>query len=176
MSSLVAGLFQNVGFLVLASGMSTPVLALQAGDTAPAFTLPRPGGGSVSLADYKGQLVYLDFWASWCGPCKQSFPWMKDMQARYGAQGLHVLAVNVDGKSSDAEGFLAQFPALGFGVALDSKGTTPAAYQVKGMPTSFLIGPDGKVLWVHQSFKDSDREALQAQLAAAVAAGKAGTP
>lgn len=176
MTSLFAGLFQNAGFFLLASGLSMPAMALQPGDTAPAFTLPKPGGGSLSLADYKGQLVYLDFWASWCGPCKQSFPWMKDMQTRFGAQGLQVLAVNVDGKSSDAEGFLAQFPALSFGIALDSKGSTPAAYQVKGMPTSFLIGPDGKVLWVHQSFKESDREALQAQLAAAVAASQGGKP
>ncbi|ROH90960.1 TlpA family protein disulfide reductase [Stagnimonas aquatica] len=155
-------------------GLAAPALAVKPGEAAPAFALPKVGGGTLSLADYRGQVVYLDFWASWCGPCRQSFPWMKDMQARYGAQGLRVLAVNVDSKSSDAEAFLAQFPDLGFGIALDSKGATPAAYQIKGMPTSFLIGPDGRVLLVHQSFKESDREALQAQLATAVAANGKG--
>ncbi|TAJ55801.1 MAG: TlpA family protein disulfide reductase [Nevskiaceae bacterium] len=167
-------LLRGLAIASLALGLAAPALAVKPGETAPTFTLPKVGGGTVSLADYQGQVVYLDFWASWCGPCRQSFPWMKDMQARYGAQGLRVLAVNVDGKSSDAEAFLAQFPNLGFSIALDSKGATPSAYQIKGMPTSFLIGPDGKVLLVHQSFKDSDREDLQAQLAAAVAANGKG--
>ncbi|MDP3859735.1 MAG: TlpA disulfide reductase family protein [Stagnimonas sp.] len=165
-------LLRGLAAAALALGLATPALALKPGEPAPAFSLPKAGGGNVSLAEFRGQVVYLDFWASWCGPCRQSFPWMKEMQARFQAQGLRVLAVNVDGKSGDAETFLKQFPEPGFTIAFDSKGATPAAYQIKGMPTSFLIGPDGTVLLVHQSFKDSDREELQAKLAAALAAAK----
>jgi thiol-disulfide isomerase/thioredoxin len=153
---------------VLLLGLTLPAEALQTGDVAPALSLPGQDGKTVSLADFKGHVVYLDFWASWCGPCKQSFPWLNDLQARYGVLGLKVLAVNVDAKHADAEGFLAQFPNNLLTVAFDHQGAAPAQYQIKGMPTSFLIGPDGKVLLVHQSFKESDREDLQRSIVAAL--------
>jgi len=138
------------------------------GQAAPAFSLPAPGGGQATLADLKGQVVYLDFWASWCGPCRQSFPWMNDMQAKYGAKGLKVMAVNLDAKTADAEQFLTQVPAR-FMVAFDAKGETPARYGIKGMPTSVLIGADGKVIAMHAGFKAEEREALERQIAAALA-------
>jgi thiol-disulfide isomerase/thioredoxin len=143
-------------------------LALEAGQTAPAFSLPRKGGGTVSLADFQGQVVYLDFWASWCGPCRESFPWMNELQSRYGVLGLKVVAINVDAKQSDAEAFLEQFPHTSFTVAFDAKGTAPGLYAIKGMPTSFLIGPDGKVLMVHTGFKHSDRDELQVKVLTAL--------
>lgn len=137
------------------------------GEAAPAVSLPGRGGTTINLADYRGRVVYLDFWASWCGPCRESFPWMNDMLNRYQAQGLQILAVNVDAKMSDAESFLAKVPAS-FTVAYDAKGSSPEAYGLKGMPTSYLIGPDGKVLMVHQSFKDSDRAELETRIADAL--------
>jgi len=142
--------------------------ALDVGQAAPAFSLPAQGGGQTTLADLKGQVVYLDFWASWCGPCRQSFPWMNDMQAKYGAKGLKVLAVNLDAKTADAEQFLTQVPAH-FLVAFDAKGETPARYAIKGMPSSVLIGADGKVIAMHAGFKAEEREALEKQIAAALA-------
>ncbi|WP_029921995.1 TlpA family protein disulfide reductase [Nevskia soli] len=146
---------------------SLSAMALGPDQPAPPFSLPSQGGGSTSLAEFAGHLVYLDFWASWCSPCRQSFPWMNEIQAKYAGRGLRVLAVNVDAKQSDAEGFLAQVPAQ-FTVAFDPKGQTPGLYQVKGMPTSFLIGSDGKVLMVHQSFHDGDRKELEASIEAAL--------
>lgn len=141
--------------------------ALGVDQAAPSFSLPMQGGGNASLAGMAGHMVYLDFWASWCGPCRQSFPWMNQLQSKYAARGLRVLAVNVDAKQSDAESFLAQVPAQ-FSVAFDPKGQAPGLYQVKGMPTSFLISPDGKVLMIHQSFKDGDRKDLEAGIEAAL--------
>lgn len=156
--------------LALAAAAAAPAVpAVGIDQPAPAFSLPRQGGGSASPADFSGHLLYLDFWASWCGPCRESFPWMNEIQAKYAGRGLRVLAVNVDAKQSDAEGFLAQIPAR-FTVAFDSKGQVPALYQLKGMPTSFLIAPDGKVLMVHQSFRDGDRKALEADIESALAA------
>lgn len=137
------------------------------GEAAPAVSLPGRGGVTVNLTDYRGHLVYLDFWASWCGPCRESFPWMNEMLQRYQARGLQIIAVNVDAKTADAESFLAKVPAS-FTIAYDAKGSSPEAYGLKGMPTSYLIGPDGEVLMVHQSFKDSDRADLESHIAAAL--------
>jgi len=138
-----------------ASGAS----ALDKGAAAPAFDLPGKDG-AVQLAKYQGKLVYVDFWASWCGPCRQSFPWMNEMQAKYGARGLQVVGVNLDAKTDDARRFLAETPAR-FTIAFDPAGATPRAYGVKGMPSSVLIGPDGKVLYEHAGFKEADRAELE---------------
>ena len=141
--------------------------AQDVGKAAPAFDLPSSGAQNVRLADLKGRVIYVDFWASWCAPCKQSFPWMNDMQAKYGAKGLTIIGVNVDKKRDDAAKFLEGTPAK-FTVAYDSTGKVAEAYQPKGMPTSFLIGPDGVVRAVHVGFRDSDREELEKQIAGAL--------
>jgi cytochrome c biogenesis protein CcmG, thiol:disulfide interchange protein DsbE len=140
--------------------------ALDVGQQAPDFDLTGQQG-NVKLSDYKGKAVYLDFWASWCGPCKQSFPWMNEMQAKYAAQGFAVVGINVDAKQADATSFLQQTPAK-FDVAFDAKGTAPRSYGIKGMPSSVLIGADGKVLAVHAGFKDEERTALEDAIKAAL--------
>jgi cytochrome c biogenesis protein CcmG, thiol:disulfide interchange protein DsbE len=163
--SRTPGAFQRgrpLAGLLLASVMALPCLAIEAGQAAPDFELPGRQG-TVHLSDYKGKTVYLDFWASWCGPCKQSFPWMNEMQSRYAAQGFKVVGVNVDQKTADAKTFLEGTPAQ-FDVAFDQAGKTPRSYAIKGMPTSVLIGPDGKVLMVHSGFKDEQRAEIEQQI------------
>jgi thiol-disulfide isomerase/thioredoxin len=146
-------------------------LAIEAGQPAPDVDLPsadlRSGAAPARLSDLKGKVVYLDFWASWCGPCKQSFPWMNDMQRKYGARGLQVLAINLDAKRAEADQFLTQNPAA-FGVAFDGKAESAKRIGVKGMPTSLLLGPDGKVLYVHQGFRLEERAELESRLVAAL--------
>ncbi|NTW51906.1 MAG: TlpA family protein disulfide reductase [Chlorobiaceae bacterium] len=149
---------------------SAKAFAVDAGAKAPAFELPGQAG-TVSLADSAGSVVYVDFWASWCGPCRQSFPWMNQLQEKYRAKGLKVIAVNVDARSEDARKFLLQNQA-GFTVAFDPKGTTPASYGVKGMPTSFLVGRDGKVIFRHQGFNEAEKDNLEKEINAALEAGK----
>jgi len=145
------------------------VAAQEVGKPAPAIDLPAAGASNVKLADLKGRVVYVDFWASWCAPCKQSFPWMNDMQAKYGPQGLTIIGVNVDKKSDDADKFLASTPAK-FTVAYDTAGQVAQAYQPKGMPTSYLIDGNGVVRAVHVGFRDKDKDELEREIAAAVAA------
>lgn len=140
--------------------------AIEAGQMAPDIDLPGSSLGA-RLSDLKGRHVYLDFWASWCGPCRLSFPWMADMQRQYGSRGLQVLAINLDAKRADADAFLAKSPA-GFALAFDAKGESARRMGVKGMPTSLLIGPDGKVVFVHQGFRLDERAALEAKLLAAL--------
>jgi len=110
----------------------------------------------VNLADYKGKVVYVDFWASWCSPCRDSFPWMGAMQKKYESQGVVFVGINVDRKQKDAEAFLKNTPAE-FTVAFDPKGKTPKSYDVMGMPTAFVIGRDGKILHSHIGFNESDK-------------------
>jgi len=163
-STARAGIRVGLGLGLLLSAW--PALAVTVGELAPNFQLPasrdpQSGAASVHLADLRGKLVYLDFWASWCGPCKQSFPWMNDMQSRYGKQGLTVLAVDVDVHSDDARAFLAELPPR-FRVAFDTQGVTPKQYAIRGMPTSVLIGPDGKVLLVHNGFRADEAGDVEA--------------
>jgi cytochrome c biogenesis protein CcmG, thiol:disulfide interchange protein DsbE len=94
-----------VSLLVLACG----ALAGQ-GDTAADFALTDVRGATVRLSDLRGSVVYVDFWASWCAPCLKSFPWMNQIEQRYAARGLKIVAVNLDQKRADADGFLAKFP------------------------------------------------------------------
>lgn len=141
-----------------------PAQALGRGDMAPTFTLPTAQGIPMSLADYRGQLIYVDFWASWCGPCRDSFPWLNRLQARYGAQGFKVIAVNVDSDKAAAAQFLKRYPA-NFSVVYDPKGQLASQYALPGMPVSFLIGPDGRVLGRHVGFREGDGEKLNAAIA-----------
>jgi cytochrome c biogenesis protein CcmG/thiol:disulfide interchange protein DsbE len=154
--------FARVAALVLGAFLGLQAAAVEVGDVPPAFNLTGRVG-AVKLSDYAGKTVYLDFWASWCGPCKQSFPWMNDMQTRYGAKGLRVVGINVDQKTDDAKAFLKDTPAS-FDVAFDQGGKTPKTYAIKGMPTSVLIGPDGRVLSIHSGFKDEQRPELEQQI------------
>jgi thiol-disulfide isomerase/thioredoxin len=136
---------------------SAPALALQPGSAAPTFTLPA-SKGDIRLSDFRGKFVYVDFWASWCVPCRKSFPWMNQLQQKHAGK-LEVVAVNVDAQRADADRFLASVPAS-FTVAFDPAGATPAAYGIKGMPSSVLVGPDGKVVFSHAGFREGSAARL----------------
>jgi len=128
--------------------------------TAPRFSLPGRTG-TVSLDSLRGRVVYVDFWASWCDPCRRSFPWLSSLSARYSAKGLTVVAINLDKDRHAAEAFLERFPAS-FPVAFDPSGRTAEAYGVSVMPSSFLIGPNGKLLSSHAGFDPRKTDAIEA--------------
>ncbi|MGH8850916.1 MAG: TlpA family protein disulfide reductase [Casimicrobiaceae bacterium] len=154
--------------LALASTIGT-ALATALGDAAPPFALRDGQGGTVALAALRGQVVYVDFWASWCGPCRRSFPWMNDMLRRYGARGLTIVAVNVDKNRADAARFLERTPAQ-FTVVYDQDGATPLTYAVQGMPSSYLIDARGKIVDIEQGFHDDRKAALEQRIRALLAA------
>jgi cytochrome c biogenesis protein CcmG/thiol:disulfide interchange protein DsbE len=112
--------------------------------TMPRFELPGRAG-SVASDSLRGRIVYVDFWASWCDPCRRSFPWLRTMHERYGDRGLTIVAINLDKDRAAADRFLAKFPAP-FLLAFDPQGNTAEAFRVQAMPSSFLIGRDGRVL------------------------------
>lgn len=152
--------------LMLFLGAASTARAIDLNVPAPEFDLPGHGG-TVKLAAQKGRVVYLDYWASWCAPCRQSFPWMNEMQARYADQGLQIIAVNLDAKADDAKRFLAENSA-NFIIAYDPKGETPRLYGVKGMPTSIVIGRDGKVVSQHVGFNQGNRAELEQKIQSAL--------
>jgi thiol-disulfide isomerase/thioredoxin len=109
--------------------------------------------GVIPLQSLRGKVIYLDFWASWCGPCLKSFPWMNEMHRKYSDKGLVIVAVNTDEKRVNAARFLTKMPA-DFIIAYDSEAKLASSFKLKAMPSSYLIAPDGSILNHHIGFKE----------------------
>lgn len=131
-------------------------------DKAPEIKLPGVDG-VVHLEDLKGKVIYLDFWASWCEPCRKSFPWMHDIKQSYADQGFEIVAVNLDKDRKLADVFLQEMD-VNFIVAFDEDGESASRYNIKGMPSSYLIGRDGQVYASHTGFHDKDKEPLESAI------------
>lgn len=140
------------------------------GETAPDLTQFKLEG---DLPDLKGRILLVDFWASWCAPCRKSFPVMKELHDKFNARGLRIVAISVDEKKLDMDGFLKKNPAP-FTIVRDPNGKAPEAFGAEKMPTSFIIGADGKVVAVHGGFdgESTRKEYLNEIEAALKAAGK----
>lgn len=141
------------------------LLALPIGSMAyaaePAHDFELAGkNGPIKLSDYRGKVVYLDFWASWCTPCRKSFPWMNEMQKKYSKQGLAIIAINLDSKKKMVDGFLKKIPA-NFDIAYDPEGRIAKLYQVKGMPSSYIIDRNGRLRDSHMGFRSNDKQPLE---------------
>ncbi|TLU67171.1 redoxin domain-containing protein [Thalassotalea litorea] len=115
------------------------------------------------LAKYKGDVIYLDFWASWCIPCRKSFPWMSTMQDKYQERGFRVITVNLDVDKTFAEDFLKDHPAK-FPIIYDPSGKVGEQYQLKGMPSSFVLGRDGSVVANQVGFFEDKVEEYEAKI------------
>ncbi len=126
---------------------------------APNFSL-KGNTGQISLSSYKNKVVYVDFWASWCKPCRKSFPFMNEMQQRYASKGLQIIGINLDTDQSAAAAFLKKNPAK-FTIAYDPEGKTPGMYKLKVMPTSYLIDRRGNLINVHRGFKEDQKHELE---------------
>jgi cytochrome c biogenesis protein CcmG, thiol:disulfide interchange protein DsbE len=142
--------------------ISITAMAVEEGELAPDFTLPDivAGGSAFSLSALRGKTVYLDFWASWCAPCLKSLPLYNALHKKYQDQGLVVVGINIDNPVEDGLDFLADTP-LDFKIPSDPEGKIPELYELIGMPTSYLIAPDGTVKMVHLGFRDGDIEIVE---------------
>ncbi len=125
------------------------------------FSLPTRA--EIDFDTLKGKVVYLDFWASWCGPCKSSFPWMDAMHRKYAAQGLEIIAVNMDQEPELAQSFIDEFQP-GFHIEYDSQGKLADTFGVEAMPTSFLIDKQGKVRVSHKGFHQDRRSSYEQEI------------
>lgn len=145
--------------LVLMLSLALPLLvsasAIAPGATAPAFQLPGSGGKAVGLSDLKGQVVLINFWASWCGPCRQEMPLLEQLYRKYQAAGFTMLGVNVEPKSDDAANFLKSTP-VSFPILFDRDSKVSKLYEVSGMPSTVIVDRKGNVRYVHHGYKPGD--------------------
>jgi len=153
---------------MVAGGAAPGAQAVAPGQPAPDLRLQAEDGKVVSLAADKGKVVLVDFWASWCPPCKTAFPEVDSLYREFQPRGFDVIAVNLDERRRDAEDFLAGRPHV-MQVAFDPEGKSPRAFGLWGMPSSFLVGRDGRVRFVHVGYSgkvlDSYRREIEQLLA-----------
>jgi len=111
----------------------------------------------LNLDDHRGKVVVVDFWASWCVPCRRSFPWMNEMHAKYGDDGLVIIGVNMDAEDDAAQQFLADYPA-DFRIVYDREGDLAREFDVIAMPSSYVFDRDGNQVTRHLGFKVRNQE------------------
>jgi len=153
-------------FLVILLGFLTEnSFALEVGDLAPACLLKniKNTEQEVSFKQFSGQVVYVDFWASWCGPCIESFPYMNSLERNLKEQGLELVAINLDENIEDAEEFLNRIPA-NFSVVLDEEQQCAREFDVQAMPSSYLIDRKGIVQHIHLGFRSGEVKELQVMI------------
>lgn len=153
--------------------VSLPVTALEEGEPAPDFTLPAltadgVGAGEseeITLSALLGQVVYVDFWASWCPPCIRSLPEISTLYKEYRDQGFEVIAITIDNPLEDATEFLQDLDTpLDYRIAADVNADVMDAYGVRGMPTSFLVDRNGTIRMIHEGYRDGDLQRIENEL------------
>ena len=146
---------------ILAPLSASLMLALPASGAGPAsgpapqFTLDARSGSKISLSQYKGQVVMLNFWASWCAPCREEMPLLENIYKKYSKMGFTLIGVNVEPDSKAAEGFLKETP-VSFPVIYDKESTVSKAYDVSGMPSTVIIDRKGDIRVLHRGYKPGD--------------------
>mgnify|MGYP003389241307 CR=1 FL=1 len=133
--------------------------------TVSANTLDKVKSFEQKINHHKGEVIYIDFWASWCIPCRQSFPWMNEMQAKHKSAGFKVITINLDSDKKNADDFLLDNPAK-FDIVYDPQGELAKKFKLKGMPNSFIINRAGKMVSAHVGFNDIKRVAYEKEISA----------
>ncbi len=142
---------------------------------APAFTLKDINGADVSLADSKGkEIVFVNFWATWCPPCNQEFPQLSDLADEYKAKGVRVLAINIDKKRDVVDKFLAKLKSKpdAMKILLDPGSTVVAAYDIEAMPSSFIIDKKGDIRFSHLGYTEKDPQKWRGEINGLLSVGQ----
>ncbi len=151
-------LHANALAIAFTLGLSTSsAQALEKGEVAPDFSLPSLSSAQqmTNLSQYRGKVIYLDFWASWCAPCRTSFPLLETLYRQYKDQGFMIVAVNMDENPKAAHRFLKTYPAS-FDILRDAEGQWADRYGIETMPTSFIIDKKGVIRHIHNGFAKAD--------------------
>lgn len=150
-----------VFFSTLALTLHPSANGLETGQAAPDCSLTPVGDEQrYDMHQFRGKVLYVDFWASWCFPCARSFSFMNELDSELRNRGLQILAINLDENSDDAKNFLAKHPTR-FSVAFDAGGRCPQDFGVKAMPSSYLVDRKGIIRHVHLGFRPGEAEKLR---------------
>lgn len=159
-------LLNLIALAAVASMVCLTANATEVGQPAPQFSLPTlKTDQATTLKQYAGKVVYVDFWASWCAPCRTSFPLLNKLHEKLKSKGFEVVAINLDEDKANAEKFLQDIP-VNFTVLRDAKGEWADQFVVESMPTSFIVDKQGVVQNVHHGFKSDDINELEAKITA----------
>lgn len=132
------------------------------------FSLPSlDGGKTISSTNYKGKVMIVDFWASWCGPCKASFAAYNELLTKYGSKGLVIVGINIDNDPEKAKEFLGENPAS-FHIASDPNKKVAAKYNLPTMPTAYIIGRSGDILYTHAGYHEGDLAGIEQEVETAL--------
>lgn len=143
--------------------LAAPAAATGPGEAAPALVAPRADGTPLRLEDLRGRVVWLDFWASWCTPCRQAMPAYESLWRELAPRGFSVVGVNVDSERGAALRALARSP-VSFPVVYDPQGRWPERFELPAMPSAYLIDRAGVVRHVHEGFRPGDVPALRQRI------------
>lgn len=151
----------NHSLLILFLLLPAAALALQTGDVAVNCQATLADGEkNLDLSAYKGKVILIDFWATWCPPCKKSMPFLNNFRNEKQTDGFEIIAINVDENTEEAKQFLTNNP-VDYLIAFDSNGNCPSAFDVKAMPSSYLVDKTGKIRLVHLGFRDGDETIIR---------------
>ena len=145
--------------------LSWPAFGTDSAPPAPEFRLASRAGGEISLSGLRGKVVMINFWASWCGPCRQEFPALDEMYRKYKPMGFAMVGINVESEKADAERFLGMRP-VSFPILFDPDNRVSGSYGVSAMPTTVLVDRKGHIRWQHRAYKPGDEAEYIAQIRA----------
>jgi thiol-disulfide isomerase/thioredoxin len=155
------GIFKG---LALAAMFASAALAASSTGPAPGFQLSGRGGKAIDLAQFRGQVVMINFWATWCGPCRQEMPLLEDIHKKYKAMGFTMLGVNVEPDSAGAEAWLSKQKPVTFPIAFDTESKVSKLYKVAGMPSTVFVDRKGNVRVMHKGYKPGDENFYLTQI------------
>ncbi len=127
------------------------------------FTLKSRSGKNIKLSELRGQVVMINFWASWCGPCRQEMPLLEGLYKKYQALGFTLLGVNVEQELSKANAYLRDI-SVSFPILYDTKNTVSKAYNISAMPSTVLVDRDGNLRFLHQGYKPGYEKEYESQI------------
>ena len=162
-----------LALLLAGAGGAAPARALGPGGALPAIAAPRLADSSsrLALGELRGSVVYVDFWASWCVPCRQSMPQLDAFYRKYRERGFRVVGVNKDVAKADAEHFLARVP-VSFPLVADPGDAVARAFDVQAMPSGYLVDRKGVVRYVHRGYTAETADELRREIESLLGDGR----
>jgi thiol-disulfide isomerase/thioredoxin len=153
--------------VLAALALQAPSLAAPVNAAAPAFSLDSMSGRTVDLAQYKGNVVMINFWATWCGPCRQEMPLLEQLHKKYKPMGFTLLGINVEPDSRGAVEWLKSTP-VSFPILFDTDSKVSRLYAVAGMPSTVIVDRKGNLRWLHRGYKAGDENQYLDQIRALI--------